>query len=233
MKPRTPALVGIEQEFIPYHANHQFSSLPVIVTARLVVLVRVFSERWRALFAVFLLLGILVARGPARFGLISGLTLVAAYLAYAHPAWWSLYYTEAFPVFFFLAGLGLMWFVKAMLKLEAAGAQLCLLLVLAATIPWLVTDVLIARRYNDIRSRFHRQAQQALAAIPEVPAVVFVQYPPDHTYYLSLVGNTPDYRTAPVWLVSDRGADNDRLLRLTDRAAYRLHTDTWQLERLR
>jgi hypothetical protein len=36
-----------------------------------------------------------------------------------------------------------------------------------------------------------------------------------------------------VWLVSDRGADNDRLLRLTDRAAYRLHTDTWQLERLR
>jgi hypothetical protein len=192
-----------------------------------------FSERWRTLFAVFLLVGIILARGPARFGLISGMTLVAAYLAYAHPAWWSLYYSEAFPVFFFLSSLGLMWFVKAAFKLGAAGTQLCLLLVLAAMVPWLVTDVLIARRYSDIRSRFHRQAEHALAGVTKFPALVFVQYPPNHSHHLSLAGNTPDYRTAPVWLVSDRGADNDRLLRLTDRAAYRLHTDTWQLERLR
>ena len=72
----------------------------------------------------------------------------------------------------------------------------------------------------------------ALAAIQD-DAVVFIHYPATHEHDLSLITNAPDYRRERLWLVYDRGRDNDQLLRLTRRAAYRLNTKNWTLDRLR
>jgi hypothetical protein len=69
--------------------------------------------------------------------------------------------------------------------------------------------------------------------VPNDPAVVFVHYPDDHAHHWSLIRNSRDYRTARLWLVYDRGEENDRLLRRTNRPAYRLRTENWTLERLR
>jgi dolichyl-phosphate-mannose-protein mannosyltransferase len=233
IKPRTPPLTDIEKEFIPYHAKHLVTALPTTLTSRAIVLMLALGEGWRTFLVLFAVLGVVQARGPARFGVISGMGLVLAYLVYAHPAWWTIYYTEVFAVFFFVASLGVMSVTNAALKPNGPALHGALVLMFVIMTPWLVSDVRRARRYSDGRSEFQRHARTVLAALPNRPAVVFVHYPPDHLHYQSLVGNTPDYRTAPVWLVYDRGSDNERLLRLTDRAAYRLHTETWTLERLR
>jgi hypothetical protein len=182
---------------------------------------------------VLFFVGVVRADGPARFGTITLLLVLAAYLIYAHPAWWIVYYAEVFAVFFFVAVRELTRFGASALTLDAGQLRAALTLALLLASPWLIRDVVKARESVDRRLHFQRQAAKTLAAIPESSAAVFVRYPPTHQHHESLVLNTPDYRTAPLWLVYDRGADNERLLRTTDRAAYRLHTDTWVLEKIR
>jgi hypothetical protein len=99
-------------------------------------------------------------------------------------------------------------------------------------IPWLAADVVHARSEKDRIMRFHRVAEATLAGIRD-EAVVFVHYPAAHEHDFSLITNAPDYRTERLWLVYDRGRDNEQLLRLTGRAAYRLNTENWTLDRLR
>jgi hypothetical protein len=47
-----------------------------------------------------------------------------------------------------------------------------------------------------------------------MPAIVFVRYMPRHAPDLSLIVNTPDAESAPLWTAYDRGEDNQRLMRL-------------------
>ena len=232
-KPLTPPHAWIEGEFIPYHKQHQLAALPAIVTARIIVLMRALGETWRVGLIVLFIVGAIRARGAMRFAVLSAMCLFLAYLVYAHPAWWTVYYTEAFPVFFVIAAYELMRFARSVLKLDEEGTRVAFLVGLILIAPWMASDVIRARAQSDARSGFQRQAVKTLSAIPEERAVVFVEYPPDHLHFQSLVGNTPDYRTARLWMVYDRGEENERLLAMTDRAAYRLKVADWTLERIR
>jgi hypothetical protein len=156
-----------------------------------------------------------------------------AHLIYAHPPFWVVYYAEVFPVFFLIAAVGLSAMGRTLGRLAAAQLQTATIVTAACLTPWLAHEVWNARAEQAVFSRFHRSAAAILASIPEGRAVVFVHYPPGHQHHDSLIMNSPDYRTARLWLVYDRGAQNERLLQLTDRTAYRLSTDTWTLERLR
>jgi Dolichyl-phosphate-mannose-protein mannosyltransferase len=233
IKPMTPPHEWIAKEFVPYHEQHQLAALPAIVTARIIVLMLALGEKWRIGLVVLFVVGATRSKGAMRFGVVSAACLFVAYLLYAHPAWWTVYYTEAYPVFFVIAAYELMRFARGVLKLDEQGGRVVLLVGLTLIAPWLASDVLRARAQSGARGEFQRQAARTLSTIPEERAIVFVEYPPDHLHFQSLVGNTPDYRTARMWVVYDRGEDNDRLLRITDRAAYRLKTADWTLERIR
>lgn len=225
--------IWIDQRFLPYHEQHRLSALPAILPARIIALGLALGEHWRIGLVVLFAVGAIRAGGAVGFAMASILCLLLAHLVYAHPARWTLYYAEVFPAFFFVAGYGLMEFARAIFKLDGPRLGAAVGIGLVCMAPWCVLDVWRARGLSDDRNQFHYRARNVLATLPEHPAIVFVQYPPDHWHGNSLVMNTPDYRTAPIWVVYDRGTDNERLLATSDRAAYRLKTATWTLERIR
>jgi dolichyl-phosphate-mannose-protein mannosyltransferase len=232
-RPLSPAVAWISDEFAPLHAEHVPRALPRILRDRVFALIVTIFQGWRAYLLLLFCLGAVVTRGPARFGLVSIFLIIGAHLIYAHFVWWTLYYVETLPVFFFLGVSGLIWIGRFLLQLDASRLQSALMLAAVLMTPWLAHDVFGARQERDRRAAFQRQARATLAAIPGREVVVFVHYPEGHLFHDSLVVNTPDYRTARLWLVYDRGPDNARLLELTDRPAFKLYTDTWTLERIR
>ena len=63
---------------------------------------------------------------------------------------------------------------------------------------------------------------------------MFVRYAPDHLIHLSLIRNEPDAARARVWTVYDRGADNERLMRVApDRVPFLYDEASGKLTRLR
>jgi 4-amino-4-deoxy-L-arabinose transferase-like glycosyltransferase len=234
LRRNAPEIAWLGQQFVGLHAAHQFQALPAILLQRTFAVLAALGRGWRGFLVVLFALGAWRVRGPGRFALFSVGCLLAGYLIYAHPAQWAVYYAEVFPVFFFIASLELIRLGRVELKLAPGQLRSATLFVMLLLLPMTVSDVLEARRVNDERSNFHRVAAAALASISrDEPAVVFVRYPETHNHHLSLVANTPDFQKARLWVVHDRGAANERLLRLTDRAAYRLSTENWTVERLR
>jgi Dolichyl-phosphate-mannose-protein mannosyltransferase len=239
-----PEISWVGQQFLAIHAAHQPQALPAILFKRVLALLVALGSRWRSFLVVLFLVGAYFyvgsfgdrsARGPARFALASSLLLVLGYLTFAHPPEWTVYYVEIYPVFFFVAAAGLFAVGESMLGLDRTKLQLACLLFLVIATPKLYLDVRSARwaHQTDSRPQFYRNAANALATIPDRAAVVFVHYSSTHDHHVSLITNTPDYRTAHLWIVYDRGAGNARLLACTDRPAYRLNTDDWTLQRLR
>ena len=58
-----------------------------------------------------------------------------------------------------------------------------------------------------------RTFRETLSKLPGQQAIVFVRYAPSHNPHRSVIANDADLVNARVWLVYDRGADNERLLR--------------------
>ena len=234
LRQNAPEIAWLGQQFVGLHAAHQLQALPAILLQRMFAVLAALGQGWRGFLVVLFVLGALRVRGPRRFALTSAGCLLAGYLIYAHPAQWVVYYAEVFHVFFFIASLELSRLGRVELRLAPGQLRSATAFVMLLLLPPTVSDVLDARRINDERSNFHRAAGAALASIPpDEPAIVFVRYPQTHNHHLSLVANTPDYRKARLWVAYDRGPANERLLRLTDRAAYRLSTTNWTVERLR
>jgi hypothetical protein len=226
--PAEAAWVGRNAEHL--HAAHRPGAIPRILAERTAGLLLTLGQHWRMFLVLLFAWAALTVRGPTAFGLASLLLLLVAYVVYAHPALWVVYYAEVFPVFFFLSTVKLVELWKRMFTTDPRALQGATALALLLMTPWMAGDVTRARQENDAHNAFHRAARQALARVP-AHSVVFVAPAPRHD--ASLMRNSPDYRTAPVWVVLDRGADNERLLQMTDRQAFRLHTGDWTLERLR
>ena len=105
-----------------------------------------------------------------------------------------------------------------MLARPALLATAAALLVLAPGSARAIAD---RRASRDFERGYHRSFAAMLDRIPDDRAIVFIRYAPDHSPHLSLVANEPDVQRARVWTVYDRGADNERLMRLApDRVAY-------------
>jgi hypothetical protein len=232
-RPLPPEMTAVGQPFVGLHAAHQPTALPRIVLERALFLAVTLGGHWRAFLIVLFLLGAWRSEVPVRFASASALALFGAYLVFAHGVQWTVYYVEIFPLFFFIAVRELFRIGRTFFGLDASALKAAAILTLCFMTPWLVADVIHAREQKDAVMQFHRAAARTLAAIRDHDAVVFIHYPATHEHDFSLITNAPDYRTERLWLVYDRGRDNDRLLRLTDRAAYRLNTEDWTLDRLR
>jgi hypothetical protein len=228
----SPLTAFLTSNLGPLYAAHLPARLPAIVYERVVMLVLNLGMDWRVWMIPAFAVGAVVLRGPLRFGVVSFALLVGGYLIYAHAAKWTVYYAEAFPVFFAVVAAAAAEVARRMAAQDADTAQRAAIAIAMMALPFMAGDVVMARHNSDVEHAFHRQATARLATIT-APAVVFVHYPTGFDYHRSLVVNDVDFRSAPIWLVYDRGADNERLLRATDRAAYRLDVTTWAVERIR
>lgn len=226
----TPALRKFRDEWLPVHRAHRLNRLPAIVAERLEgVAVTFFGEPgWRWALAGAFLVGLMVAPAQLRAALGAGGLLFVSYLSMAARPRWTVYYLEAFPVIAMVTAVGVARIAEGfagLLRRTLPGRR-------APAPGWLVlggllvagpglVDRLLAAREQQVDLRL---VQTDLArAIDSIPgrAVIFVATGPVHRPYESYTRNDPDPARARVWVVQDRGPDNERLLRLApDRRAY-------------
>ncbi len=213
------------------HAAHTLADLPRTALARLYAVGREFAAPlWRAPLIVFLALGLLALPPPARFGLAASLALFAVYLLYAHPLDWLIYYYEAHAFLALAAALGL-WRAGAHLTGERRALFAASLVALGHALG--ARDALDTRETIRRSLEYHQIFARALAKISDEKAIVFVRYAPDHDPNYALVENPPEYASAHVWVVYDRGQDNARLLALApERVPYLFDEASNRLYRL-
>ena len=225
-----PTLRPLPQDMIKYdgtyreiHGAHTVAGLPRAALDRALGIGREIwgAARWREPLAVFFVLGLLLLRGPALFGVASTVSLFAAYLVYAHPLDWLIYYYEAHAFLAFTVALGLWRSVVFLTRSRASVASLAAAALVALGLGLGARNGLVTRDWIHGLGEYPRAFAKAVAAIPDPKAIIFVRYDPRHDPNFSLIANPPDYREARVWIVYDRGADNARLLALApDRVPY-------------
>jgi hypothetical protein len=222
------------------HARYTPSSMPLAFVQRVIAILVWCGEGWRLALAGLVLAAARRSSGVERAGVITIALLLLAYLSFAHPPIWTLYYLEVLPIVYFLAARelgravhkfsGLGPETSARWPASAANASLAITLLL---VPLGVNDVRRVRAAVDMRNSFHRAAEVAMANLPPEQAIVFVTYPPSQNLHLGLTRNEPDLQSAQQWIVYDRGARNAQLRALAPgRSAYRLDAATMRVERL-
>jgi hypothetical protein len=237
--PETIAAVGEDSRAL--HAPYTLSAVPSAFVRRLIGILVWCTDGWRLALGALMLAAALHSSGVERAGVITIALLLLAYLLFAHPPMWTVYYVEVLPILYFLAARELGRVVHKFSGLgseatsvrwpaAAANASLAIALLL---LPLGVNDVRRVRGAIDVRNAFHRAAEAALAKLPQEKAIVFVSYPPSQNPHLGLTRNEPDLASAVRWVVYDRGPRNVELRALApDRAAYRLDAATMRVERL-
>jgi dolichyl-phosphate-mannose-protein mannosyltransferase len=222
------------------HARYTLSSVPLAFVLRLMSIMVWCAEGWRLALGALILAAALHASGVERAGVVTIALLLLAYLTFAHPPMWIVYYVEVLPIFYFLAACELGRVVRKFGGLGSgpggrwpAPLANALLAVALLLLPLGVSDVLRVRAAIDVRNSFHRAADAAMAGLPPGKAIVFVSYPSSQNPHLGLTRNEPDLASAQRWVVYDRGSQNAELRALApDRAAYRLDAASMRVERL-
>jgi len=216
---------------------------------------RAFFDRWHVMFgdayhglqkglAPFVIVALIVLPAAGWFAVASSLLLTAAYLSYAHPPAWSLYYLEITPLLPFLTAFGI-WAVwirliawrKAARRITppnpAAHAALAgLLLFLFLALPARVA-ILHMQREHIVRRQYQSDFTTDVSHLPGRRTLVFIRYGENHFYNRSLIANEADLPDARTWLVYDRGEENRALLQLApDRTPYLYDDSTSTFYRL-
>lgn len=223
------------------HRAHTPQSLPRALGLRLLGAGReTFGGAWwRPVLALFLAVGLPGLDRRGWFAVAWALGPFLAYLPYAHPPHWAVYYHEVQPVLAFVTALGL-WRTLAAIASRSArrdpapgtlvlpGAGLAVLLLGLGLVDAVEVRTPIRERYG-----YSRAFTRALEDVTEPKAVVFVHYHPRHNPHRSLIENPPDFDRARIWVARDRGADNLRLIAAApDRAPYLFDDATETLFRL-
>jgi len=198
---------------------------------------------WRASLALLSLFALPVLGWAGIFALASALCLMLAHLIMPAADYWTIYFQEAHPVLAYVNALGVAHFVT----LAAGGPRrrwgepyrtpprtsLVMALVTGAALIAGTMSASSAVPVLEKRAAYQQQAAKLFALIPEPRAVVFVRYARGHPTHLTLIQNPPDYRSARIWTVYDRGPDNARLMKLAPtRAPYLFDERTGTLMRL-
>ena len=236
LRPLPPELLPMDAWSREVHEVYGPSAVPVAFAERVLALLAMYSFGWRFAIGALLVGSLIRARGPARFALVASASLFIAYLAFAHPPGWVVYYLELLPALHFLAAIGLMRLLgqssesalDATVDLSAAVARSSALAA-ALLLPLCLTDLWRVRAAIDVRNAFHRRAEEVIrAASPN--SIVFVRYAPSDNPHLAVTRNEADLASARAWVVYDRGADDKRLLALApDRKPYVLEPSTFRL----
>jgi hypothetical protein len=239
LRPLVAEIAAVGEWSRDVHADYTLSSLPSAFALRLIAILVWCADGWRFALCALILAAVLHASGVERAGVVTIALLLIAYLTFAHPPMWIVYYVEVLPIFYFLAAreLGRVLHRFGGFGAEAASvrwapvanASLAVALLL---LPLGVNDVRRVRTAIDRRNAFHRAAEAAMGGLPAGKAIVFVKLPVEDPG-VGLTRNEPDLASARLWVVYDRGLQNAELRALApDRAAYRLDTATMRVERL-
>jgi len=212
--------------FSEAHVGFRPGRLPVIFAARAHQVLKDAWGDWLPTFVIFAVIGLFAASRELLFGVGCLASLMAVHLVFAHPVNWSIYYQEAQPALAAITALGvartLAYLVRragggsAVPPKEVVAVWIAVVLGLGAAVP-IVAD---ARHKKLKLSEYHTEFKKRVEALPG-RTIVFVRYSPIHRFYYSLVTNPADLDSAPVWIVHDLGADNQRLIALEpDRTPY-------------
>jgi dolichyl-phosphate-mannose-protein mannosyltransferase len=240
LRPLVPEIAAVGERARDIHRPYRLASVPSAFVQRLIGILVWFSDGWRLMLGVLVVAAAVRASGVERAGVFTIALLLVAYLTFAHPPIWIVYYLEVLPIFYFLAAREIGRIVHKFAApgsdasvrwpAPAANASIAIALLL---LPFGLSDVRRVRAANDVRGAFHRAAEAAIAKLPPGQAIVFVSYPPSQNPHLGLTRNEPDLPSAQRWIVYDRGPLNEELRALAPgRAAYRLDAATMQVERL-
>lgn len=237
---RTPPLRAPSAEIewfteraLKLHELHTPGMAPGHLLLRVGAVLLALGRDWRAWVILMFLIGVFRRSPVERFAAASIACLFGAYLVFAHLPAWTLYYLEIFPLVYLVAVRELGRVGAMATRGDARAAETVLAASLMLSAPALGADVRYARAFVDERGEFHRSAAQTLDAEGRDCEIVFVRYPPGHSYHHSLVVNTPDYRSAARWIVADRADHNARLLDTTKRSACRLDVGNWSVTPIR
>ena len=244
-----PANQGPEIErFMALHRSHTVGSLPHDVLVRLIGLHGDVFTTWRAGLVGYFVLGLLSLSPVVAIGGITALLLFVAYLSYAHPGFWTIYYLEALPVVAMITVLGFVlamgWMRRNMKRSgessesaparsgerEGAGSLVGIVLAIAL----LVGSLPVARSERAIRERsasLRLGLWDIMTRLPTPYNLLFVH--DERKAPRTMVTNEADPTHARTWLVHDLGNEDVRLQALEpDRTAYVIDVNTGTLIQL-
>ncbi|NUQ19386.1 MAG: hypothetical protein HOQ09_00310 [Gemmatimonadaceae bacterium] len=230
MRALPPDMALIAKYTAPTHRDYVPAALPATFAARAFYVAKDVWGPPRVILCVLALIGLTALTAELAFGLASAVSLLVAYLWFGHGATWTVYYTETQPVLAMLVALGFWRLLnlrvpspdgspRARVPRPLVAGMSLLVAVMAVQFTWFM---IVAAHNTVVQARdYQKTFIDAISRIPDRKAIVFVRYADDHNPHLSLVYNDPDLADAPRWIVYDRGADNERLLRAAPgRTAY-------------
>lgn len=222
----TPDRRAFGRSFRAEHADHVAERLPEILGERWEAVVHDAAWRWGvAGFTALLLLGVVGGGSVIAFGGLSAITLMVAYLWFAHPAEWTVYYMELHVVLVVAVAMGAgrlaeivgRWRIFAPRADDPALAARRRALILVALALYATPDTVRALEWGRARRAETAAPHAALAAVEgalSTPAIIFIRNAPDHDVHRGLIENRFDLATASVWRVRDLGTHNADLIRL-------------------
>jgi hypothetical protein len=244
--------------FMALHESHTVGSMPHDATERLASLREDVFTGWRAGLAGFFLLGLFALLPAFAIGAVTALLLFAAYLFYAHPAFWTAYYLEALPMVAMITVLGFLLAMNWMRRNiehgskptesvasnaggfvspggwlgRETGAGSLVGIVLAIALLAGSLSVVRSERVLHSRSAAVRLGLwDVMNRLPTPRNLLFVR--DDRKTARNMVTNDPDPDRARTWLVHDLGSENARLQKLVpDRTAYLIDLDAKTLIQL-
>jgi hypothetical protein len=220
-----PSQVPEMQGFMALHERHTAESLPYDAALRLVALQRDVFARWRMGLVGFFVLGLIALSPAVAVGAITALLLYLAYLSYAHPSSWTIYYMEALPVVAIITGLGfafaMTWIRRKMRGGEGAGTSASLIAIVLAIVLFMGSLPIIRteRGRRDSSAAPRLALWDVVSRLPTPRNLMFVR--DERVAPHTMVTNDADQAHARTWLVHDLGSENVRLQELErDRTAY-------------
>jgi hypothetical protein len=235
--PRWRLPPDIDREMEQYRNGHRaytVRALPSALQDRLRRIALDIWPGWRRALMPLAAVGLALLVPESAVGVASFALLVALYLLYWTPPFWTVYYLEGYPVLCFLTVVG---GVRLIETLAGSGGRRLVGSALAlAAVAGVVGTVRIThatRQQVDADAAVYRRFDATLATLTEPKLLVFVRYGPSHNKYRPLTRNEPDLSTARIWLINDEGAADQELRRLApDRTAYLFDEATWRLQPL-
>lgn len=207
----TPVLRQLYDTYLAERKEQTQAKAPMIADRALELIVA-FFQGGRLPLLLFAIAGLAVRNAALRFGIVSAIVLLAAYLPYPYQAGWTIYYLEITPVMAAVTAAGIWWALGRFGKTAGrmrAGAIVTAVVIAAFAIP----TVNHWKRDSRTRSALDRQFLAEVRKLP-TPAIVFVRYSPRFVSHIAVVNNHPDLDDVPVWIVHDLGARNEELRRL-------------------
>ena len=227
-RPAAPSLTADEKAtdevYRQLHASYTIRDVPAAASDRAANIIRgTWSYGGVPGLAILIAVG-LIPLAVSRLTLGTVLCVFVAYLFFAIPPTWTLYYLELQAPLGFLTAVGLVGGTRAAVRWAGrrrpaweanrpaiVGAALGLVILWLA-VPALARISSYRRAHADYR-RYHERFLSAVARLPSPRSIVFVRYAPGHGEE-KLVENVPDLASAPVWVVHDCGAHNSALTAL-------------------